>query len=185
MSPCFLVASEGYSKSAFYVCCVVLYTPSSSSSSAWLQSIDLEWLAYRSVADLPHVDLPIEFVVSLLSLAGGRKGCREASSWRLRLAKCRWHVTAWLSSNLDVPSMSSFLHLASTRMMRVPLCGLSLRLRASQWMQICDSLWYDRRVQRPRNRLHDGLKGGSCLTRDGYMYISCPALLVTTNWRTS
>jgi hypothetical protein len=52
--------------------------------------------------DLPHTDSAIEFETSLLSLAEGRKEASKAPSARLSLMACRWHVTASLSSNLQI-----------------------------------------------------------------------------------
>lgn len=53
--------------------------------------------------DLPHTDSAIEFKTSLLSLAERREEASKAPSARSSFVACRWHVTASLSSNQQIP----------------------------------------------------------------------------------
>jgi len=63
---------------------------------------DAHQMWHDTLVDLPHTDKAIEFEISLLSLSEG--SFSSPSSARLSLSECRWHVTAWLSSN-SAPSM--------------------------------------------------------------------------------
>jgi hypothetical protein len=121
---------------------------------------DAHQMGYDALVNLPRTDKAIEFQISPLSLAEG--SFSSPSSVRLSLSECRWHVTAWLSSN-SAPSMhvitsTSGQHLDDEALAPATILLIAVSTPNQPMIAVMRQLMVYDEAQRPRHPLRDDQK---------------------------